>query len=500
VVLGVLYCIVVGVQIAATGNPELQTPLFGVSFLVLDLLGVIFSVRAARSRRLQPAQRRPWGFMVAALVAHTVSTAAFAVAAVGGVRAAEWVAIGSRLAMVPVLLAAILTFPMRRLAPSERYKLGLDVATVAGGGFIVMWYFVIGPALTTGGSASLAVSLAGFPIGDLILIFGVCAVLLRGGVSHWQHPLSILLGGLAVFLGADVYYSYSEIQHRGVDLALGTRLWLLSGTFLMLVAAVQQVRAAGVPAASRSRAGAGHVSHLPYAGLSAGYLMLLFATAREGSFFPWGGLVIGVIVMTGAVAVRQLIAMRENHHLVVTDNLTGLANRVRVRARLDQACSRQQPVAVLLLDLDGFKQVNDTLGHEAGDALLVAFARVLSTSVRPSDLAGRLGGDEFAVVLADVTTVEGAGIVADRIIAAAATPVPLADLMVPIRCSIGVALATPDIDVQGLLHRADVAMYVAKRAGRHSWMPYTEGMEQPVDDGVDSGPTEAPAAPPRLFA
>ncbi|HEX8346994.1 MAG TPA: GGDEF domain-containing protein, partial [Actinoplanes sp.] len=494
-----LYAAVVAVQIAVIGNREAQTPSFGASFLLLDLLGVVFSAWAARCRRLEPAQRRPWAFMVAALLMHTVSTVGFAVAAAGGVKAAEWVAIGCRLAMVPLLLAAILTFPMRKLAASERYKLGLDVATVAGGGFIVMWYFIIGPALTTGRSASHAVSLAGFPIGDLVLIFGVCAVLMRGGVNRWQHPLTILLGGQVVFLGGDVYYSYAEVQRPGADLAMGTKLWLLSGAFLMVVAAVQQVRTAGMAQAERSRSGAGGVSHLPYVGLAVGYLLLLFATAREGSFFPWGGLVLGVIVMTGAVAVRQVIAMRENHQLVVTDNLTGLANRVRVRARLEQACNRQQPTAVLLIDLDGFKQVNDTLGHEAGDGLLVAFARVLGNSVRPSDLAGRLGGDEFAVVLADVTTVEGAGVVADRIIAAAATPVPLADLMVPIRCSIGVALARTDDDVQGLLHRADVAMYAAKRAGRHSWLPYDEAMEQPTPDGVE-GAAEGPAHQPRQLA
>ncbi|HEX8343458.1 MAG TPA: hypothetical protein VF657_01765, partial [Actinoplanes sp.] len=80
VVLGALYAAVVAVQIAVIGNREAQTPSFGVSFLMLDILGVVFSARAARCRRLEPAQRRPWAFMVPALLMHTVSTVGFAVA------------------------------------------------------------------------------------------------------------------------------------------------------------------------------------------------------------------------------------------------------------------------------------------------------------------------------------------------------------------------------------------------------------------------------------
>ncbi|HYN94258.1 MAG TPA: EAL domain-containing protein [Pilimelia sp.] len=476
--LGALLVAVVYIQVAVTGNREIETPMFGVCFMVLALAGLAFSIRAAFSRRLDRPARRPWRFMAAALFLHIVSTAAFAVGGEAGLPALEWVGISLRLAMVPMLLMAVLSFPMRRLTDSERLKLGLDVTTVAGGGFIVMWYFIIGPALTSGQPANIAVSLAGFPLGDLVLVFGVCAVLLRGGAATPKHPLTTLLVGLVIFLAGDVYYSYAELQERGHSLSLGVRLWLLAGSFLIAVAAAQQLRRpADAPAVKPHRAGAGGVSQLPYAGLATGYLLLLFATAREGDFFPWGGLVVGVIMMTGAVAVRQLIAMRENHKLVVTDSLTGLANRVRLRARLEQILNRQQPVAVLLIDLDGFKQVNDTLGHEAGDSMLVGFAQVLQHSVRPTDTASRLGGDEFAVVLPDVTDLDQAGVVAARILATAATPVPVADTMLPIRGSIGIALARPGEDIQALLHRADVAMYAAKRAGSHGWLAYTESME-----------------------
>ncbi len=103
------------------------------------------------------------------------------------------------------------------------------------------------------------------------------------------------------------------------------------------------------------------------------------------------------------VAARQFVASREHYTLVITDSLTGLANRLQLRAALAAAVDRYRrtgtSVAVLLIDLDGFKQVNDTFGHDVGDEMLVSFAALLRRTVRGSDVTAHLGGDEFAVVL-----------------------------------------------------------------------------------------------------
>jgi diguanylate cyclase (GGDEF)-like protein len=122
---------------------------------------------------------------------------------------------------------------------------------------------------------------------------------------------------------------------------------------------------------------------------------------------------------------------------------------------------------LLLLDLDRFKEVNDTLGHPVGDALLRVVAHRLTRSVRPGDLVARLGGDEFAVLLPEVSGPDDAIAVAGRLVDALAVPMSVAQRRLLINASIGIALSGPgELDATLLLHRADVAMYQAKRNGR----------------------------------
>jgi diguanylate cyclase (GGDEF)-like protein len=173
---------------------------------------------------------------------------------------------------------------------------------------------------------------------------------------------------------------------------------------------------------------------------------------------------------------------------VITDSLTGLANRRQLRDTLDRAVEHgrrtDSPVAVLLIDLDGFKEVNDELGHEAGDAVLIHFASTLARQVRRSDTAARLGGDEFAVVAPGVSA-DDAGGLAQRVLDAAAVPVEVGGRSLRIRASIGVAVSTPGVtEARELLHRADLSMYRAKRQHTHTWQLH-----------VDAEPASAAADP-----
>lgn len=153
-------------------------------------------------------------------------------------------------------------------------------------------------------------------------------------------------------------------------------------------------------------------------------------------------------------------------HLALHDGLTGLANRTLLLERLEAALARAAaagvPAAVLYLDLDGFKQVNDTLGHDAGDALLVAVAQRLSGVLRAGDIAGRLGGDEFLVVAGDVRDQSGLQEVVRRVEAALSGP-PLR-----VRASVGAVLSYPGETGPEVMSRADVAMYAEKRARRRA--------------------------------
>ena len=163
------------------------------------------------------------------------------------------------------------------------------------------------------------------------------------------------------------------------------------------------------------------------------------------------------------------------------DSLTGLANRALIRDNIARALSRShrtgRPLGLILLDLDGFKQINDSLGHEAGDDVLVALAARLRECLRLEESAGRLGGDEFAVVVEDLVDAGGAIAVAERVIDALRAPFTVSGHEMPVRASIGIALSNAEVNDPGdLLRNADVAMYRAKRRGTGSYELYELGM------------------------
>jgi diguanylate cyclase (GGDEF)-like protein/PAS domain S-box-containing protein len=173
------------------------------------------------------------------------------------------------------------------------------------------------------------------------------------------------------------------------------------------------------------------------------------------------------------VTERKLIE-RKIKHLAHHDHLTGLPNRSLFLDQLEHAIKlakrRQQKTAVLFLDLDGFKQINDTLGHDAGDELLKEVAIRLKTVIRESDVAARMGGDEFTFVLNDIGTHENAAAVAEKIIETLSEKFNLKGHESQIGGSIGIAIHPNDaVDHEALLRKADEAMYVAKKSGKNTY-------------------------------
>jgi diguanylate cyclase (GGDEF)-like protein len=169
-------------------------------------------------------------------------------------------------------------------------------------------------------------------------------------------------------------------------------------------------------------------------------------------------------------ALRAELLERQTERLALADALTGLPNRVVLRDRLEQTLLTVQrervPAALLVIDLDCFKEINDALGHDYGDRLLAMIGPRLMGPLRASDTVARLGGDEFAVLLPRVADQDAALLVAEKLQEALIAPFDVEGLHLSIEASIGVAIA-PDhgVDAGTLLQRADVAMYVAKNAG-----------------------------------
>lgn len=187
----------------------------------------------------------------------------------------------------------------------------------------------------------------------------------------------------------------------------------------------------------------------------------------------WIGGMILVMLQNHQIMLRMIKAERTNHRAARTDRLTELPNRIQLEESLAELCEGKverpdhPPFAVLCLDLDGFKAVNDHHGHAAGDALLRAVAGRIIQSIRDQDIACRVGGDEFVLLLPDTSAAEAA-FVASRLIAAISRPFDIGTgQLVRIGVSIGSAIATESGErPQALLDRADQALYSAKAAGK----------------------------------
>jgi diguanylate cyclase (GGDEF)-like protein len=173
---------------------------------------------------------------------------------------------------------------------------------------------------------------------------------------------------------------------------------------------------------------------------------------------------------------------RQLEHQAYHDSLTGLANRTLFIDRVDEALRKPDPtVAVLFVDIDDFKTVNDTLGHTVGDQLLVAVAERLCSCVRPSDTVARFGGDEFAVLLDRLDGPEDVVVVAERILAALAQRVPAGDEAVSVGASVGIATNHAEATRAGeLIRDADVAMYEAKQQGKGRWARFERSMHTAI--------------------
>ena len=183
---------------------------------------------------------------------------------------------------------------------------------------------------------------------------------------------------------------------------------------------------------------------------------------REVSFLDAVASVLSTAI--GRIAVDRQLVQRSLH-----DSLTGVANRTLAYTRIDEALSRAEgtasAVALLLLDIDDFKIINDSLGHDAGDRALVRFADRLRTAAREDDTVARLGGDEFLIICEGVDSIDHAEELARHITSSITAPFSSAGTPMPLSASIGIAVSEPTTTRRELIHRADLAMYRAKEGG-----------------------------------
>ncbi len=406
----------------------------------------------------------------AAVAAFSASNAYYAVveAVVGTMPIASAADLGYVL-FYPLILGALAVL-VRKQARALPWSVWLDSALGSLGAASVL-AVVLSPILAAAAesppSAASVVSVT-LPLLDMVLIATVIGLAVSPGMDlgpRW----TLLVLGLLVFAATDVTFALWVAQgtyHFGTALNAGwvvglalVAVWVDGSTHLVRVATQRARR---------------HVAlAVPAMAMAAALSVLILGTRAHVSVLAL--VLASVTLLGGAVrthlAFRQLVTMADLRRQATTDDLTGLPNRralyAEVPALLTAAEGRRG--ALLVLDLDRFKEVNDSLGHHAGDRLLIQVGIRLAEQLRPSDLLGRLGGDEFAILLADADH-DRAVAIAVELRAVLAQPFTLEGIALETDVSIGIALYPDqgrDLDV--LLRRADMAMYRAKagRAGHH---------------------------------
>jgi diguanylate cyclase (GGDEF)-like protein len=294
-----------------------------------------------------------------------------------------------------------------------------------------------------------------YPLIDLVLALFVIGQWALASRSMSRRTVS-LIGGFVALAVADASLV--------LNLPAGTYVFtevadLMYGVGFLLIVDAACTRTAPQPRAARR--------------LRGGYLVASFVTAvalllvRPSGDLGWAVAVPAAVALlaTGArlsFALRDSLQASEAFHLARTDDLTGLPNRRALLARIDRGLRKSEPLALLLLDLDGFKDVNDTLGHSAGDTLLELVALRMRDALDPKQLIARVGGDEFAIVVDGDDPVE-LMLIARGLRESIMAPMRVERLDLVINASFGIAVRqTEDTSAVDLLRRADVAMYEAK--------------------------------------
>jgi diguanylate cyclase (GGDEF)-like protein len=478
--------------IAASVGDRSRSVLLDVVELVVAIAAGLGCLRAAR--RTHDVMRRGWTAMAVACWSWAAGQGMWITYEnVLGIRAPYDVS-AADLGYLGFPVAALLGLVW--LAPPEsglatRRRL-LDALMVGCSLAVLAWLTVLDTVIanSVGPPLADAVSLA-YPLADLVLL--TVAVLTVAQTRDEPLLWGLLGAGVLAMAVADAVYVYQGAQgiYRG-----GTLLELgWCSAFILLGAAGSRVTedrpAPDERPTSRTAVRAGLLPYLPLAAAA------LMSTAKSLSGQEPDLVTVALLVLVVAFALaRQYLTVRENqelaaalkqrevqlHHLAFHDGLTGLANRAlfldRLGHALELARRNGRPVSVAFLDLDGFKAVNDALGHAVGDALLVRVAERLRGALRAADTLARLGGDEFAVL---VEQGDDPTALAQGMIAALEAPFHFDGRTVAVSASVGVATVQADsagaAQAASLLHRADVAMYAAKASGKGHVQVHSPAME-----------------------
>ena len=432
-------------------------------------------LRVARAAAGQ--ERLAWGLLCAGQALLAATNLAFAVAdslvAVPEVSAfdALW------LAYYLPMLGAVAVF-YRRRRPEPDWIGVIDALILTGALTLIVWEWGITPLAESGagGLEGAAINTL-YPTLDL---FGFAVIgwlaMRQGGRPRW------LVWVAASFLAAvvaDAIYLRGALVEAPSAIGVSAGVYILAATCLVLAADRRRVTGAAGLSGGRAVRPRPWVQVLPFV-LVVPLLVIVSDDHHDPVVDTIADVIIAIVIARLSWSVIRLDSVgRENQRLLVTDPLTGAFNRRFLAEEIVRLAARARrdggPLAVVMLDLDRFKQVNDTLGHGLGDAFLRSLVAQMRTRLRAGDVLCRMGGDEFVLLLPG-TDEEGALQLTERLQDAVAAARAQTCPEIPVGGSFGAAAQEgAGVDAAGLLKRADVAMYAAKRAGGARTMPLAPG-------------------------
>ena len=488
--------------LATVGYFLLPTPAQQPAYLGLGFGCVLVTLVGIRLRR--PARPAGWYLLAAANACFVGGDAVawFQESLAGRAPLSPSVADGLYLAGYPVLIAAVhLLARAAGVAVTREYR--IDAAVISVGVLAAGWQPLVEPSA---GDPSLSLAgrlvTASYPVMDVGVLFIVVSVIIVARVATTAQRL--LAVSIVALLVADVVYTQGSLAGTYVDGDPVDAGWLLAYV-LCAVAALHPSMARLEPVLTW--AGSTQPRRWTVVVSTTGFVPLAVLTVRavrEGhytlaapalfSIVAFTGIGVRALLLFGRVGTqsRELAAQARSlrsalateqaleadlRHRAYHDDLTGLPNRAWLRDRLDAALDEAgaDGVGICLADLDRFKEVNDVLGHRAGDEVLVAVARRLRRLAGDGVVIGRLGGDEFACVLpaADPAAEER---VARWIVDAVREPLSVQGRRIQLSSSVGLVHGAGPADGAPLMARADLAMYAAKAAGRDRWLRYDREM------------------------
>jgi diguanylate cyclase (GGDEF)-like protein len=480
-----------------TGGPVGPAWLLWLPVPVSSVLLVAVYRRTARADHLPAETRRFWRHLtlVGALVGAGATSQAWDALRnpdAGGQHTSPGMLFLDGLAIC-VIIYSLYRLPMGTRTRAQRLEIGLDASTVMVAAAIFIWHFLTAPMLSLGaeGLRTLLGSMM-LSIFALVAVFAVAKVLLSS--YRFIDRSALQLFGLAMFVGAIAPLPQGLVLQEKPHLVF-VQMSIPATMFLAAWAGERQ-RIAGREPQRRFAADEPvrrPYSVLPYIAVAAVDGLLLTLTWSSQPLDKV--VVVGAVGITAVVVGRQLTAfqairrlLERLNHGATHDALTQLPNRALFGERLNRALTAPGDghLSVVLIDLDDFKVVNDTLGHEVGDALLTTVAERLSGCVRASDTVARLGGDEFVLVL-DGVDADGADIAVERVVQALSKPVVAHGHELLVHASIGIADGRTGDDASRLLRHADIAMYAAKAVDGNHYLHYRPDMAGAVADQAHVG-------------